>query len=174
MITNRNVSIVNDADGNRIVLINDIRFKGKRRIDWDEVKKYLSEYVGDFYEISETAEIIYIGKDLTEEFTGSESRTALMGASAKAKANSATAIPELIQIASNPKWEQNKKEKHEKRAKYGWYRYDIRFAIPVYEEDVLTRYNVFTGQLLVNHAENGKKYLYDILGIKKETRSPQQ
>jgi hypothetical protein len=174
MITNRNVSIVNDADGNRIVLINDIRFKGKRRIDWDEVKKYLSEYVGDFYEISETAEIIYIGKDLTEEFTGSESRTALIGASAKAKANSATAIPELIQIASNPKWEQNKKEKHEKRAKYGWYRYDIRFAIPVYEEDVLTRYNVFTGQLLVNHAENGKKYLYDILGIKKETRSPQQ
>ncbi|MBR6358499.1 MAG: hypothetical protein IKS11_02525 [Lachnospiraceae bacterium] len=174
MITNRNVSIVNDADGNRIVLINDIRFKGKRRIDWDEVKKYLSEYVGDFYEISETAEIIYIGKDLTEEFTGSESRTALMGASAKAKANSATAIPELIQIASNPKWEQNKKEKHEKRAKYGWYRYDIRFAITVYEEDVLTRYNVFTGQLLVNHAENGKKYLYDILGIKKETRSPQQ
>jgi hypothetical protein len=174
MIANRNVNIINDADGNRIVLINDIRFKGKRRINWEDVKKYLSEYVGDFYEISETADVIYIGKDLTEEFTGSESRTALMGSSAKAKANSATAIPELIQIASNPKWEQNRKEKHKKRAKYGWYRYDIRFALPVYEKEVLTKYNVFTGQLLVNHAENGKKYLYDILGIKKETRSPQQ
>ena len=174
MIANRNINIINDADGNKIVLINDIRFKGKRRIDWEEVKKYLSEYVGDFYEVSETADIIYIGKDLTEEFTGSESRVALMGTSAKAKANSATAIPELIQIASNPHWEKNKKEKHEKRAKYGWYRYDIRFAIPIYEQESLTRYNVFTGQLLVNHAENGKKYLYDILGIKKETRSPQQ
>ena len=26
----------------------------------------------------------------------------------------------------------------------------------------------------VNHAENGKKYLYDILTIKKETSKPQQ
>lgn len=30
---------------------------------------------------------------------------------------------------------------------------------------------VFKG---VNHAENGKKYLYDILAIKKETSKPQQ
>lgn len=35
-----------------------------------------------------------------------------LGAVAKAKANSATAIPELIQIATNPKWEENRKEKH--------------------------------------------------------------
>ena len=64
------------------------------------------------------------------------------------------------------------KDKHNKRAKFGWYRYDVRFAIPVYENDTLTRYNVFTGQLLVNHAENGKKYLYDILGIKKRNEKP--
>ncbi len=35
-----------------------------------------------------------------------------MGANAKAKANAATAIPELIQIASNPAFEENRKEKH--------------------------------------------------------------
>lgn len=75
MIANRNVNIIMDADGKRLVLINDIRFKGKRNIDWD---------------------------------------------------------------------------------------------------DVLVRYNVFRGQLLINHAENGNKYLYDILAIKKETRNPQQ
>lgn len=39
---------------------------------------------------------------------------------------------------------------------------------------VLTRYNVFGARLLINHAENGKKYLYDILAIKKETSKPQQ
>ena len=38
----------------------------------------------------------------------------------------------------------------------------------------LVRYNVFGARLLINHAENGKKYLYDILTIKKETSKPQQ
>ena len=174
MINDRNVNIIIDAEGNKIAVINDIRFKGKRNIDWNEIKLYLKDYVGDFYEISESAEKVYIGNDFLKEFPKSESRIALSGTRAKAKANSATAIPELIQIATNPNWEENHKEKHNKRAKYGWYRYDIRFALPVYENSVLTGYNIFTGQLLINHAENEKKYLYDILGIKKETRSPQQ
>lgn len=174
MIKNRNVIIITEADGNKLVLINDIRFKGKRNIDWEEVKSYLKDYVGDFYEIAENADKIYIGNDFVKEFSGSQSRTALAGARSKAKANSATAIPELIQIATNPHWEENQKEKHKKRAKFGWYRYNIRFALPVYENNTFVRYNIFRGQLLVNHAENGKKYLYDILGIKKETRSPQQ
>ena len=34
----RNVSVVQDIDGNSIVVINDIRFKGKRSIDWKEVR----------------------------------------------------------------------------------------------------------------------------------------
>jgi hypothetical protein len=37
-----------------------------------------------------------------EEHTKSESRKSLMGANAKVKANAVTAIPELIQIATNP------------------------------------------------------------------------
>lgn len=85
-------------DGNKIVLINDIRFKGKRKIVWEDVKTYLQRYVGKCYKIEEGAEIIYIGNDLPEEFTESESRKALMGTNA----NAATAIPELIQTAANP------------------------------------------------------------------------
>ncbi|MCM1244659.1 MAG: hypothetical protein NC293_03335 [Roseburia sp.] len=108
-----------------------------------------------------------IGNELPEEYTESESRKSLMGANAKAKANAATAIPELIQIASNPAFEENRKEKHNQNAKYGWYRYDVRFALPVYEENILVRYNIFHARLLVNHAGNGRKYLYDILAIKK-------
>ena len=102
MIENRNVNIITDADGKKLVLINDIRFKGKRQIDWNDVKQYLEGYVGDYYEIEENAERIYIGNELPEEYTESESRKSLMGANAKAKANAATAIPELIQISSNP------------------------------------------------------------------------
>ena len=171
MIENRSVNIITDADGKKLVLINDIRFKGKRNVNWDDVKSYLEGYVGDYYEISDSAEKIYIGNQLPDEYTGSESRKALMGANAKAKANAATAIPELIQIATNPSFQENTKDKHEKDAKYGWYRYDIRFGIPVYEDKTLVRYNVFGARLLINHAENQKKYLYDILAIKKKRAS---
>lgn len=170
----KNITIIKEADGKKIVLINDIIFKGKRRINWDEVKKYLKGYVGEFYQIEESADKIYIGNELPDEYTESESRKALKGANAKAKANAAIAIPELIQIATNPEYQENTKEKHQKDAKNGWYRYDIRFALPVYEEGILIRYNVFGARLLVNHAKNGKKYLYDILAIKKETSKPQQ
>ncbi len=119
MIENRNVNIITDTNGKKLVLINDIRFKGKRQIDWDDVKQYLKGYVGDYYEIEENAERIFIGNELPEEYTESESRKSLMGANAKAKANAATAIPELIQIASNSAYEENRKEKHAKNAMPG-------------------------------------------------------
>lgn len=172
MIKNRNVSITTDESGKKLVLIGDIRFKGKRQIDWNDVKQYLEGYVGNYYETAENAEHIFIGNELPKEYTESESRKSLMGANAKAKANAATAIPELIQIASNPVFEENHKEKHNKNAKYGWYRYDVRFALPVYKENLLVRYNIFHARLLINHAENGRKYLYDILAVKKETSRP--
>ena len=44
----RNVSVIQDVDGNKIVIINDIRFKGKRSINWKEVRAYLKEFVGEF------------------------------------------------------------------------------------------------------------------------------
>lgn len=34
----RNVHIVKDKNGNNIVIINDIRFKGKRSVKWNDVK----------------------------------------------------------------------------------------------------------------------------------------
>lgn len=114
MNNERNINIITDTDGNKIVLINDVMFKGKRNINWDEVKSYLKRFVGGFYRIEETAEIVYIGNELPEEYTESESRKALMGANAKAKANAATAIPELIKTARNRMYQENYKKKHSK------------------------------------------------------------
>ena len=169
----KNVNIINDLDGRRFVLINDIRFKGKRE-DWEDVEQFLKEYVGEFYEIEETCEKVYISKDFPDEFANSESRIALKGAVAKAKANASQAIPELIRIATNPKHSDNTKEKHKQDAKYGWYRYDVRFALPVYNDKSgeIERYNIYKSVMLVRHAEDDKKYLYDFLSIKKETSSP--
>ena len=93
---------------------------------------------------------------------------------AKAKANAVQGIPELIQIASNREYSENVKKKHAKDAKLGWYRYDVRFALPVYDDKSgeLIRHNIFFTRMLVRHDADGKKYLYDFLGIKKETSSP--
>ena len=166
----RNVSVILDADGNKIVVINDIVFKGKRSISWEEVEKYLKRYVGDIYSIAEDNEIIYIGSELPSEYAGSVYTKKLKGADAKAKANAAQAIPEIIEIASNGVFEENRKAKHGRDAQNGWYRYDTRFALPVYGEDGnIERYNIFRGRLLIRHASSEKKYLYDILEIKKET-----
>ena len=44
-VLDRNVNIITDLKGNRIVLINDIIFKGKRSVNWDDVKNYLETYV---------------------------------------------------------------------------------------------------------------------------------
>ena len=100
---NRKISVIEDLEGKKTVFIHDIRFKGKRAINWKEVEK-------------------------------------------------------------------NRKEKHDKDARYGWYSYESRFALPVFgENEEIERYNVFHVALLVRHDQNGRKYLYDIMKIKKET-----
>ena len=168
--TQRNVSIIQDIDGNQIVLINDVIFKGKRSVEWKDVEKYLRQYVGEFYQIADTKDIIYIGADLPDEYVGSNYTKHIKGTVAKAKANAVQAIPEMIEIATSKTYENNKKDKHRRQAKNGWYRYDSRFALPVYGDNgEIERYNIFSARLLIRHASSGKMYLYDVLEIKKET-----
>jgi len=166
----RNISVIQDAEGNYIVMINDIRFKGKRSVNWKEVRAYLKEYVGEFYTIAATGDVIYIGADLPNEYSGSKYTYSIKGANAKAKANAAQGIPELIEIAYGKHFRENDEEKHWRNAMFGWYRYDSRFALPVYDKaGEIERYNVFHASLIVRHSEDDKLYLYDILDIKKET-----
>ena len=97
------------------MFIHDIRFKGRQAIEWEDVEMYLKQYVGEARIIKST--------------------------NAKAKANAAQGIPEMI-----------------------------RFALPVFDEEgEIKYYNVFKVIMVVRHAEDGKLYLYDIMNIKKET-----
>ena len=119
----RKVNVVEDLDGNKIVVIHDIRFKGRQAIEWNDVEKYLKQYVGEAHIIESTNDMVYIGVDLPEEYAHSNYTNTLKG------------------------------------AKYGWYSYVTRFALPVYGENGdIERYNVFRAILLVRHAEDKRLY----------------
>lgn len=169
----KNVNIITDPEGRKIVLINDIRFKGKTREEWSNIESYLKEYVGQYYEIEETADKVYIGKDFPDEYVHGKDKTILKHSNLKAKANAAQAVGELIQIATNKTFSKDYNSKHGKRACFGWYRYDTRLALPVYNDsNEIERYNIYKLRMLVRHDEDGKLYLYDFLRTKKETSSP--
>ena len=96
----RNISVITEADGKKFVLINDIRFRGKYKKDWQVIEKYLKEYIGEFYEIEETSDKIFISTDFPEEYANSESRIMLKGALARAKANAESGIKYLYDIVT--------------------------------------------------------------------------
>lgn len=169
----RNVNIVIDTDGNKIVVIHDTVFRNKQNINWSDVEKYLGQYVGEIYTIEEDGEEIYIGKDLPDEYAHSNYSAKLKGALAKTKANAAQAIPEMIEISSNGSYRDNEERKHTLDARFGWYRYDSRFAIAIYNNDgEVERYNVYKARMIIRHDADGKKYLYDVINIKKEPSTP--
>ena len=169
----RNINVITDLDGKKIVLINDIRFKSRRAFDWVDIEEYLKECIGQFYEIFETCEKIYIGSDFPDEFCRSEDRLRAKGANLRAKANAAAAIDGLVYVATNKKAYPDYDNKHGAKAQNGWYRYDTRFGLPVYDQDgELLRYNIFSAKMLVRRDKNERLYLYDFVKIKKETCSP--
>ena len=172
---NKNVNVIRDEDGKSIVLINDIRFKSRRTIEWEKVEEYLKEYIGNYYEILETSEKVFIGADFPDEFCHSQDKIQLKGANEKAKANMASAIGDLIRIATNKSVSEDYKSKHRSKAKQGWYRYDTRFGIPTYDsEGNLVQYNIYTARMLVRCDKDGTLYLYDFVRTKKETSSPSE
>lgn len=171
----KKVNVITDLDGKKTVIINDIKFRSRRRIDWQKIEEYLKEYVGECFEILETSEKIYIGSDFPDEFSRSNYTIGLKGANEKAKANITPAIGELVQVAVNKSEYPDYQRKHGLKAKYGWYRYNTRFGIPVYDEQGnIERYNIFSSRMLVRHDADGNLYLYDFVRIKKETSNPHE
>ena len=171
----KKVKIITDETGRKAAVIPEILFKGKRAVPWDNVKEYLKQFVGNAYEIEDTKDMVYIGNDLPDEYTGSKYTYSLKGANAKAKANAVQGIPEMLGIAVGKHFRENSGDKHLKDAVYGWYRYDSRFALPVYnDQGTVERYNIYHASMLIRHAKDGKYYLYDVIDIKKETSNPFQ
>jgi hypothetical protein len=167
------LEIVTDEAGNKIVVIPDIIFLNKQNIEWKDVENYLEKYTGKIIEITETSDIVHIGKDFSNEYTGSKYTRKTKGARAKAKANAVQGVCELVEIATEKIFRENHKDKHNSDAANGWYYYTTRFALPLYDNEKKTgNYNVYSGCLVVNCTSSGKMYLYDLVDIKKEASNP--
>ena len=132
------LEILLNKAGNKVVLIPEIIFMNKQNIDWKGVEAYLERYVGKLVEITESKDIVYIGKTFPDEYAGSKYTRKAKGARAKAKANAAQGILEMIEIATEKGFRENLKEKHKKNAEKGWYYYTTRFALPIYENETKT------------------------------------
>lgn len=60
----RKIDVIEGLEGKKTVVLQDIIFKGKRSINWDDVEKYLRKYINEIYQVAETQDQIYIGKEL--------------------------------------------------------------------------------------------------------------
>ncbi|MCR5325092.1 MAG: hypothetical protein K6E85_17690 [Lachnospiraceae bacterium] len=161
-------SLINDEI--KTVEIKTVEFRCKRKVDWNSVESYLKRYIGNQYIVEETGDIIYISSDFPDEYSHSEYSSKIYGTLAKAKANASQAIPELIKNARYISFQSNLKEKHNRDASNGWYRFMIRFTLPIFDDKGnIIGNNCFRGRMVVRCDGDNKKYLYDIVDINKET-----
>ncbi|MCD8379437.1 MAG: hypothetical protein LUC95_03725 [Lachnospiraceae bacterium] len=79
----------------------------------------------------------------------------------------------MLAIATEKRFNPNKKDRHSSDAGKGWYYYTTRFALPIYDNEIKTDvYNIYSACLLVNCTAFGKFYLYDLVDIKREASTP--
>lgn len=129
------------------------------------IKDYLASHIDDVYTIIESGYKVFPSKKLPREYLYSKSATTLERFNKKkykAKIAVVPGIGEMVGIATNRRWERLLHDAN-KKAKYGVYRYDTRVAF-----DNNGNSEAYTAELIILNAEDGKKYLYDIVGIKKD------
>lgn len=158
--------------GKAVVWIDKSPLTNKELNSHTAVAQYIAQHIGEVYTIIESGQKVYIGGDLPGEYTQSKYTSYLRkadGTAARAKNKAVSGLGEMIEIATNRRWEPTE-HPETKDAKYGMYRYDSTFAFPVKGNDGSTvRVRAFDVELLIRNASDGKKYLYDIVNIKENT-----
>ena len=161
-----------NVNGKQVVWIQDNVLKQNTGIPEHQfVANYIAGHIGDIYTIIESGQKVYIGEDLPGEFTQSKYTQSILKNRSniiRVKNRSAGNIGEMIEIATNRRWEKAKHPEN-KDAKYGMYRYDTMFGFPVLDsKGNEVGANIYKAELVIRNASDGKKYLYDIVSIKKD------
>lgn len=160
------------AAGKDVVWIENNSLSNKELSNHKAVADFIAQHIGEVYTILESGQHVYIGNDLPGEYTQSGYTSYLRSSdrsTARAKNKAIDGLGEMIEIATNRRWEQTR-HPNSKDAKYGMYRYDSTFAFPVRDNaGNVQRVRAYDVELLIRNASDGKKYLYDIVGIKENT-----
>lgn len=128
--------------------------------------------VNKVYDILERAETPQTKYGLAEEYVKSTYSRWLKDNSKstfRAKMKAAGVLDELVSIASEGKQGETK-HSHNKDAQYGVDTYKSSFAFPVKNNTGnIANVRAYDRKLIVLNASDGKKYLYDVTGIKENT-----
>ena len=160
-----------EVNGKKIAWIENSPLTVKELRNHKKVAAYIANHIGEAYTILESGNKVYLGESLPGEYTQSEYTKQILKnvpPILKAKNKAVGKLGEMIEIATNRRWE---KAKHadNKDAKYGIYRYSTAFAFPVKQNSKVTNVKSFDAELIILNASDGKKYLYDIVSIKENT-----
>lgn len=166
--TRYSVRMVNDKP---VVWLEDSGLSIKQLRDYKTVAAYIKEHIGEVYKIIESGQSVYLGNDLPSEYTHSKYSSKLKQRDRSlllSKNRAVSGLGEMIEIATNRRWEKTK-HSHNKDAKLGMYRYDTKFAFSVTGTDGTPVVKAFDAELIIRNASDGKKYLYDVINIKRDT-----
>lgn len=160
-----------EVNGKKIAWIENNPLSLKDLTNYKKVAAYIADHIGEVYTILESGSKVYIGENLPSEYTQSEYTKRILKnvpPILKAKNKAIGRFGEMIEIATNRRWE---KAKHtaNKDAKYGVYRYSTAFAFPVNQNGKVVNVKSFDAELIILNSSDGKKYLYDIVNIKENT-----
>ncbi len=125
------------------------------------IKNFSEKFVGNSYNIKESNQKIYIAKDFPREYAYSKSTMSLNKEKKLIKIKLLNNLDEIINNLSDKVYSNDHKEKHKEDAKYGFYKYNALFEI---------NKDMYSGTIVIRNDTNKKKYLYDIISIKKSTK----
>ncbi len=152
----------NDGSFNRLQITNEYLNKLDFKTINKETIKNIKKQKGLTYKIEETNNNIIIDKKTSKEYTFSKYTRKLNLDNKIIKSILSKYLREIINNSSDRKFVNYKKKKHIKDAKFGFYKYKITFSIINKNIE-----NIYEATVLIRNSEDTKKYLYDILNIKK-------
>lgn len=163
---------IRSSGGEDIVWIENSELSNSQLRDYSIIAKYIASHIGEVYRLIESGQKVYIGNDLPGEYTHSRYTSFLDKkdkSTLRAKNKAVSALGEMIEIASNRRWEKTK-HSNSKDAKFGMYRYSTKFAFPIKDRSGnVLNVRAYDAEILIRNASDGKKYLYDIVNIKENT-----
>ena len=137
------------------------------------IKNYLVDLARNnpdvFARIEENGHKIYLDDNvLPNEYAYSKSAQNAKGEIKNIRERALSNLDEIIEVGSNRRFEGNRKEnlqpKRADKKRGGMYKYDTKIAIP--GENGMESF--YDATVLIRYDQNGKRYLYDIVGIKKD------